>query len=701
MIVREAVHALWVALGVISALEFLNMRSSWLRRNHVYEFFTDWLPYGLIWVWIGWIDGVGNVVMPLYATLLCALHTPNRWNRKISLLGMMIPAVLYVIHERHFDTVESEILIGIAVGYVVFHNRVRASYWAYGCANIVATGFCVLHMTPVTFGTFEETLIVSIIFVLYEHDALIRARYKEERGLDPLTGLYNRRGAEEWLNLHEGNLGIAILVDLDDFKFINDFFGHDAGDEVLRKVGGLLVRFVSSPGIGVRWGGDEFLILAEHETTQSAEQFVEELFNQLSSLELSLNERRLCLRCSVGVAYGPLGDLLITEADRALLRVKQSGKAHVEWYHSANENQREQVDINQYAFQKAFHQLTEFCSAPCLATDLEFRIIDLNEAYERVSGYTRNALRGQKPSMLAFGDWNRRWYPEIHETLQRGRSWTGILHNQREDGTIWSGEMVISPVRIGEITAGYWCMVRRVFSGDKVRTELLNYEIQVDQDTAEYIENIFLQVLAEVAEWGDPELRAHVLRVRRYTNWLAAKLAERKLIDPRDVPILSSASIAHDIGKVAIAREILFKTNILDEVEHLYIQRHTEIGEQILQSVLDKLDDMHIQAKRVVECAKVIAGSHHEWWNGTGYPRGLRGNDIPLPGRLVAITDVLDALLSRRPYKEPWSFEEVRNYFESHRGLQFDPKMVTVLLEEWAAFEDLVKEVTLYEVRKS
>ncbi|WP_304459616.1 hypothetical protein, partial [Alicyclobacillus sendaiensis] len=62
MIVREAVHALWVALGVISALEFLNMRSSWLRRNHVYEFFTDWFPYGLIWVWIGWIDGVGNVV---------------------------------------------------------------------------------------------------------------------------------------------------------------------------------------------------------------------------------------------------------------------------------------------------------------------------------------------------------------------------------------------------------------------------------------------------------------------------------------------------------------------------------------------------------------------------------------------------------------------------------------------------------------
>ncbi|MCL6443215.1 MAG: diguanylate cyclase [Alicyclobacillus sp.] len=669
------------------------MRSAWLRRKNLFALFADWLPYGILWTWLTWIDGVGNVVLPLYVILLSTLHESNEWNRKISLLGLLVPAAIYGAHQIRSVQIESEILVAIVTCYILFRNKIRSSYWAYGSVTIVAAVFYILNMNPLSLGTFVETLIVSVVFVLYEQDAIARSRIKEERGRDPLTGLFNRRGAEEWMRVHNSHKGVAVLIDLDDFKFINDFFGHDAGDEVLRNVGGLLLNTSPAQGISVRWGGDEFLILAEYETPQEAECFVDELFRQLSSLEVPANGNRLPLRCSVGAAYGNLGDSLITSADRALLRVKQSGKANVEWYQTEVDGGEEKQQINQYAFQKAFHQLTQFCSAPCLATDLEFRILDVNEAYEQVSGYTRRALRGQKPSIMAFGDWNRKWYAEIHETLQRGRGWTGILHNRREDGTIWSGEMVISPVRIGEVTAGYWCIVRRVFTGEKIHTEL-ETDIVLDQDTVEYMENVFLQALAEVAEWGDPELRGHVLRVSRYTEWLASRLAERNVIDPGDVPVLSVASITHDIGKVAIAREILFKPHTLDDAEYLYVQRHTEIGEQILQSVLDKLDDIHVHAKRVVECAKTIAGSHHEWWNGSGYPRSLKGDEIPLAGRIVAIADVLDALLSRRPYKEPWALDEVRHYLEAQSGTQFDPQFVSVLLEEWTTFEGLVREVS-------
>ncbi|WP_236011747.1 diguanylate cyclase domain-containing protein [Alicyclobacillus fructus] len=693
MFVRAAIHALWISLGVISALEFLNMRQTWLRRKNLYVLLADWLPYGMLWTWLVWIDGVGNVVLPLYTILSAALHDPIDWKRRASLLGLLVPAAVYGLYQTISVQIEGDVLIAIAACYILFRSSIRKSYWTYVAVTGVTGVFCVVTMNPWSLSTFVEAMIVSGVFVLYEHDAVARSRIKEERGRDPLTGLSNRRGAEEWMRMYEGIHGVAVLIDLDDFKFVNDFFGHDVGDVALRKVGCLLSEVSPPQGVSVRWGGDEFLILAEYETAEEAKRFVDGLFTQLCTLEVPLTDGRLPLRCSVGAAYGNIGDTLITAADMALLRVKQSGKSAVQWYQAEETEGREQLRVDQYAFQKAFHQLTQYCPAPCLATDVEFRILDVNEAYERVSGYTRRVLRGQKPSILAAGDWNRKWYPEIQETLQMGHEWTGILRNQRSDGTIWCGEMMISPVRIGELTAGYWCIVRRVFTGDMTHTEL-GTDIMLDQETAEYMENIFLQTLAEVAEWGDPELRGHVLRVSRYTEWLASRLAERNVIDPGDVPVLSVASITHDIGKVAIAREILFKPHTLDDAEYLYVQRHTEIGEQILQSVLDKLDDIHVRAKRVVECAKTIAGSHHEWWNGSGYPRSLKGDEIPLAGRIVAIADVLDALLSRRPYKEPWALDEVRHYLEAQSGTQFDPQFVSVLLEEWTTFEGLVREVS-------
>jgi putative two-component system response regulator len=168
--------------------------------------------------------------------------------------------------------------------------------------------------------------------------------------------------------------------------------------------------------------------------------------------------------------------------------------------------------------------------------------------------------------------------------------------------------------------------------------------------------------LAAAAEYRDDDTGKHTRRV----GDLAGRLAEA-LDLPGDLPrLIRLAAPLHDVGKIGIPDAILLKPGRLTEEEFEQMKRHTTIGAEMLSG----------GTSAQLALAKEIAGTHHERWDGTGYPAGVAGEAIPIAGRIVAVADVFDALTHARPYKQPWSPEEALAELDRQRGRQFDPEVI-------------------------
>jgi putative two-component system response regulator len=185
--------------------------------------------------------------------------------------------------------------------------------------------------------------------------------------------------------------------------------------------------------------------------------------------------------------------------------------------------------------------------------------------------------------------------------------------------------------------------------------------------------------LAKLAENRDLETGEHVERVQRYSLILARKLAEhpkyREVMDPDYIRLVALCSPLHDVGKVGIPDRILTKRGDLTNPEFELMKRHTTIGARTLESVMAKY-----QGIRFLEIARDIAATHHERYDGTGYPAGLRGDAIPLCGRIVALADVYDALTSKRCYKEAFNHAQAKSIILEGSAKQFDPDVVDAFL---------------------
>ncbi len=191
---------------------------------------------------------------------------------------------------------------------------------------------------------------------------------------------------------------------------------------------------------------------------------------------------------------------------------------------------------------------------------------------------------------------------------------------------------------------------------------LLNQELAESQSE-------MLCLLAGVAETRSLETANHVRRVGE----MAAMLAEASGLDAQRVELIRRASPLHDIGKIGIPDAILNKPGPHTDSETEIMRRHVDIGAEMLS----------ISRRPLFRLAAEIARDHHENWDGSGYPQGLKGTDISLSGRIVALSDVCDALGSRRCYKESWSEDRVRDFIHLQRGIKFDPALVDLLFERW------------------
>ncbi|MCD2515008.1 two-component system response regulator [Massilia sp. G4R7] len=180
-----------------------------------------------------------------------------------------------------------------------------------------------------------------------------------------------------------------------------------------------------------------------------------------------------------------------------------------------------------------------------------------------------------------------------------------------------------------------------------------------------------VQRLGLAAEYKDNETGLHVIRMSHFSRILGVALGMSEI----EADDLLHAAPMHDVGKIGIPDRILQKPGPLDPDEWKIMQSHVTIGAEIIGE----------HEGGMLDLARQIALTHHEKYDGSGYPRGLRGDEIPMVGRIVAIADVFDALTSKRPYKKAWTEEEALNFLREQKGRHFDPQLVDLFIEQMPA----------------
>ena len=234
-----------------------------------------------------------------------------------------------------------------------------------------------------------------------------------------------------------------------------------------------------------------------------------------------------------------------------------------------------------------------------------------------------------------------------------------------------ANDFLIKPVDKVEFLA----RTKNMLMVSEARKQLVNRATwlaeEVQKATAEIVarERETVLRLCKATEYRDPETGAHILRMAHFSRLIARKLG----LSVDEQELMLEAAPLHDIGKVGIADHILLKPGRLDTAEFEIMKQHATFGYELLKG----------SSSKVLQAGAEIARGHHEKFDGSGYPLGLKGTEIPLFSRIVAVADVFDALTSERPYKKAWEIEAAVDFLTAGAGTHFDPDCVHAFLEAW------------------
>lgn len=215
--------------------------------------------------------------------------------------------------------------------------------------------------------------------------------------------------------------------------------------------------------------------------------------------------------------------------------------------------------------------------------------------------------------------------------------------------------------------------------------------LQDSQDEVAVTRDVAIVSLSALAESRDNETGAHILRTQEYVKALAVELSanpkHNTLLSPSYIDLLYKSAPLHDIGKVGVPDDVLLKPGKLTDEEFDIMKSHPVIGAEALS-----IAEQQLGSSSFLRVAKEISLTHHEKWDGSGYPKGLAKEDIPLSGRLMALADVYDALISKRVYKPAFSHDKAKAIIVEGRGQHFDPEVVDAFLAVEQQFIDIAKQ---------
>jgi putative two-component system response regulator len=259
-------------------------------------------------------------------------------------------------------------------------------------------------------------------------------------------------------------------------------------------------------------------------------------------------------------------------------------------------------------------------------------------------------------------------YGDVPMVMVTARHEREVLRNALEAGAT---EFLTKPFEHIEFTCRLKNLVGLRAAQNQLREQakLLAHKAAHASDMLALREVEIVSRLSRASEQRDNETGNHILRMATLCRLIGEGLG----LDGDTCQRLFLAAPMHDVGKIGVPDAILLKPGRLEAEEREIMQRHVVLGHEILAG----------SSSELIQLAAEIALSHHERWDGKGYPHGLRGTAIPLCGRIAAVADVCDALASERPYKRAWSLAEIRTYLDENAGSQFDPACVGALLQRW------------------
>ena len=336
--------------------------------------------------------------------------------------------------------------------------------------------------------------------------------------------------------------------------------------------------------------------------------------------------------------------------------------------HRDYENLIDALNRSHLSLQEQRHFLTEYKHALELGTcicvaDRDFRILSVNKQFETLLGYESEQLRGQPVHYIVLDSVSDRCLEDVQKAEQETFT-SRIVRFRRQDGR--ELQFSVGCVGVHNLSGEIESII--MICQDITESLRLNKEIVETQRE-------LLYMMGDVVESRSQETARHVRRVAQVSKFLALKVG----LEPGLAEMIETAAPMHDVGKVGIRDAILHKQGRLTDEEFEEMKNHSRIGHNILGKV----------EKPLIAMAAVIAHQHHERWDGKGYPYGLKGEEIDIAGRIVAVADVLDALSTSRIYKPAWDEQRVIDYFREQRGQQFDPQLVDILLSHWGEIKAL------------
>lgn len=504
--------------------------------------------------------------------------------------------------------------------------------------------------------------------------------FQQKASQDALTGLRNRSYTETMVDqaMREGSRSALFMMDMDNFKAVNDQYGHIFGDETLKAFASTLQEISGENDIACRVGGDEFILFVRNIEGKRRAKEIAQFILEETQKKLREMGNELDTAVSVGIAMAPKDGknfkTLYSAADKALYLVKQGGKNSYHFYHEFLEEEHDGkvVDLK---LLRSFLQEGDRRKGPYQVGLENFHYI-----YNFICRCMERSNRQVQMLLFTLTNPTQKMtevskFENCIELLEKS---VELSLRQSDVSARFSERQLIVMLLDADQMNGKMVAQRILECYNRISPEkqlLVDYEIV----QVEAVRNQFngmcvaheemlastMLTLSNVAEGNNSFNNGHSKRVAEYAKAIARRIGKSK----EEQQEIYYAGLLHDVGKMRIPDKIINKPGKLTEDEYGVVKLHPMVGYHMVKNISKN--------NHIADAAKW----HHERYDGTGYPNGLRGDKIPEIARIIGVADAYDAMTSDRSYRRKLSPEKVRAEIEAGAGSQFDPRIAGIMME--------------------